>query len=183
MLDVEPDSTELALASGVKCAAWFSRYDPATSSWRTSQRSLFEGWEPYLATWPVAGMTRNGRSFRRRPLVPRTYGDGCGLLPTPTASEGGYNQSLGPNAKIRPTLETMARKNLWPTPLKRDGRTFKGAQRSPNSLGSEPLVVQVGGTLNPTWVEWLMGYPAGWTALDPLATPSSLRLSSGSAVD
>ena len=26
-----------------------------------------------------------------------------------------------------------------------------------------------GGPLNPTWVEWLMGWPLGWTDLKPLA--------------
>jgi hypothetical protein len=25
-----------------------------------------------------------------------------------------------------------------------------------------------GGTLNPNWVEWLMGWPIGWTDLKPL---------------
>jgi hypothetical protein len=25
-----------------------------------------------------------------------------------------------------------------------------------------------GGQLNPEWVEWLMGWPIGWTALNPL---------------
>tara|TARA_R100000455_G_C6130094_1_gene27701 strand:- start:99 stop:500 length:402 start_codon:yes stop_codon:yes gene_type:complete len=29
-----------------------------------------------------------------------------------------------------------------------------------------------GGTLNPTWVEWLMGYPQGWTDLNHLETVS-----------
>jgi hypothetical protein len=28
----------------------------------------------------------------------------------------------------------------------------------------------VSGPLNPTWVEWLMGWPLGWTDLEPLAT-------------
>ena len=27
-----------------------------------------------------------------------------------------------------------------------------------------------GGQLNPTWTEWLMGWPLEWTALKPLAT-------------
>lgn len=39
-----------------------------------------------------------------------------------------------------------------------------------------------GGRLNPTWVEWLMGFPLGWTALKPLETPSfpkSQNLSDG----
>ena len=30
-----------------------------------------------------------------------------------------------------------------------------------------------GGQLNPTWVEWLMGFPPGWTDLNPSGTPSS----------
>jgi hypothetical protein len=28
------------------------------------------------------------------------------------------------------------------------------------------------GQLNPAWVEWLMGYPMGWTELKDLETPS-----------
>ena len=31
------------------------------------------------------------------------------------------------------------------------------------------------GQLNPAWVEWLMGYPMGWTELKDLATPSSRK--------
>jgi len=27
------------------------------------------------------------------------------------------------------------------------------------------------GALNPTWVEWLMGFPLGWTDLKPSETP------------
>lgn len=32
-----------------------------------------------------------------------------------------------------------------------------------------------GGQLNPTWVEWLMGWPLEWTALKPLATGKFLQ--------
>jgi len=31
-----------------------------------------------------------------------------------------------------------------------------------------PLAAQAGGPLNPEWVEWLMGWPLGWTDLKPL---------------
>jgi hypothetical protein len=37
------------------------------------------------------------------------------------------------------------------------------------------------GSLNPTWVEWLMGFPLGWTDLEPSETPSSRRSPNGSA--
>ncbi len=40
---------------------------------------------------------------------------------------------------------------------------------------SVPLNAQAGGSLNPTWVEWLMGFPLGWTDCGPSATPSSRR--------
>lgn len=33
---------------------------------------------------------------------------------------------------------------------------------------SRPLSEQIGGQLNPNWVEWLMGWPPGWTDLKPL---------------
>jgi len=52
-----------------------------------------------------------------------------------------------------------------------------GGARMKNSIGSEPLITQVAeserrtdGRLNPMWVEWLMGWPLGWTDLKPLAT-------------
>lgn len=52
-----------------------------------------------------------------------------------------------------------------------------GGARSMNALGTEPLITEVAkaeclsdGRLNPEWVEWLMGWPVGWTALQPLET-------------
>ncbi len=32
-----------------------------------------------------------------------------------------------------------------------------------DSRGKRDLRLEVDGQLNPTWVEWLMGYPIGWT--------------------
>ena len=33
-------------------------------------------------------------------------------------------------------------------------------------LPTQETDLQVGGQLNPQWVEWLMGFPIGWTDLD-----------------
>lgn len=39
-----------------------------------------------------------------------------------------------------------------------------------------------GGQLNPTWVEWLMGFPLGWTALEASETRSCLSAQSTSEI-
>ncbi len=59
----------------------------------------------------------------------------------------------------------------WPTPTSRD----RGAD-APNRAGGPSLSANlVGGQLNPTWVEWLMGFPLAWTDLGDSATPSSRK--------
>ena len=93
------------------------------------------------------------------------------MWPTPSVC-GNYNRK-GVSATSGDGLATAVW--MWPTPLARDARSLLGAKRSPNAMGSEPLVTQVGGALNPTWVEWLMGFPAEWTASAASGTPSSRK--------
>lgn len=63
------------------------------------------------------------------------------------------------------------------TPMASDGKTSRRetlaerrAKRQQIRLSHQ---VAAGGSLNPTWVEWLMGWPLGWTDLKPLATGKS----------
>jgi hypothetical protein len=90
---------------------------------------------------------------------------------------------MGRKGKVRPSLETMARQNLWMTPMAGDGR--KGGANQKFGRGNPTLSGQAGGRLNPTWVEWLMGYPTEWTVCEPWAMPSCqlarAKRSSGSA--
>jgi hypothetical protein len=68
---------------------------------------------------------------------------------------------------------------MWPTPQSNDAKNAVVRHREKSlqvMLGgalatSEPSLI--GGRLNPTWVEWLMGFPTGWTDLEDLETPSS----------
>lgn len=97
------------------------------------------------------------------------------LFPTLTsedASGRGY-QYQGSRDKAALTLSGHVR--MLPTLIKRDRRSFLGAQRSPNSLGSEPLTVALGGALNPRWCEWFMGFPDHWCADVKVTAARSVR--------
>jgi hypothetical protein len=45
-------------------------------------------------------------------------------------------------------------------------------QRIGRQLNLSMVADPTSGALNPTWVEWLMGFPLGWTDCEHLATPS-----------
>ena len=55
-------------------------------------------------------------------------------------------------------------KGLWTTPCAAD------AQGSHGGNNHRSLRTDVAGQLNPTWVEWLMGFPPGWTDLNASET-------------
>jgi hypothetical protein len=69
---------------------------------------------------------------------------------------------------------------LWPTPVSKSdsgGRIgLDGGARARDLIrrnhGDQAVSDMTGGKLNPTWVEWLMGWPLGWTDLRPLAMDS-----------
>ena len=100
--------------------------------------------------------------------APRTSETASGLWPTPTVC-GNYNRK-GLSAKSGDGLATAVLKCA--TPTARDWRSGKASQAT-MERNSRPLSEQIGGSLNPTWVEWLMGWPLGWTDLKPSATVKS----------
>lgn len=55
---------------------------------------------------------------------------------------------------------------LLPTPVADD----TGHRKNRYAQGGRPLSYVIGGKLNPEFVEWMMGWPIGWTELKPLAT-------------
>jgi len=90
------------------------------------------------------------------------------LWPTPMVHD---SKSMGPSEKDRKT-PCLAALVKWPTPTVCGNHNRKGA--SPTSGDGLATAVSKegcsGGPLNPTWVEWLMGWPIGWTALEALET-------------
>ena len=137
---------------------------------------------------------RNGMLYPRRRLGPGISERGSGLLPSLTAGAGldggsgapwknrpsrallltlsaqsyGTNQGggMGRVGPVRESLETMARNGRLPTLTSSDGR--KGWRSRRYGDGTPTLGARLGGTLNPEWAEWYMGWPIGWTGLQPL---------------
>ena len=153
-----------------KSSDWLMNYDRVSFSWKTSQLSLREDLEPCSGNLPNSGMTVDGRLFQPLNLAPRTNDDDGSYLPTPTATSAGtsgkqWNEKTQKwDINPRLTLNSMATKGMWPTPIARDWKGSGGANR--NSID---LPKAVGGSLNPQWVEWLMGFHIEWTELDALA--------------
>jgi hypothetical protein len=92
----------------------------------------------------------------------------------------------------------MARHGLWPTPTNSDAlKGYSGPPGEENDRGRETLsgavqsrpdgkkrqLAALGGQLNPTWVEWLIGCPLGWTDSEHSETESSRNAPSLSGYD
>jgi hypothetical protein len=157
---------------GNKCGGLLARFDHASSSWRTAQCSFLEGLDEYSETWPRWGMTRSGASYLLPTPALRMCVNASGLWPTPTASLGTKGGRITPRkGREGGTLIEAVAARMYPTPAARDYRSPNKktyAERGGGTKG-EQLPNFVGGLLNPTWVEWLMGWPIGWTELKPLA--------------
>ncbi len=106
------------------------------------------------------------------------------LLPsTPRISDSGSGSWLATANQICPSMPNtfgslaaeVTRPEFFPTPTTQDASNNGGpSQHKRNSL---PLNAVAGGPLNPAWVEWLMGFPEGWTDLGDSATRSSHKSS------
>ena len=159
-------SAENAADYGLNLLGSLAKFDRDSYSWRTPQCSLVEGLDEFSGTWPRWGTMRSGECWERiMPELP-TSGTESGSWPTPRASEangGDYQYDRGDHSKPRDTLKGMVKR--FPSPAARDWKS--GAGRKEN--GHVPQLPEVlGGQLNPDWVEWLMGWPIGWTACEPL---------------
>lgn len=177
------------------CVPWSKKSSPLSCSWKTSQPlelGVFERSSFNLQIW---GMTVAGLVYQPLKLEPRTLEKGGSYWATPKASEieesyenyiARMKRSPDPktNTKVRPSNLAVQVKapQFWPTPAYRD---YKGVRRNLKkgenvsgkgvSYGMDLTQAVrhkdslVGGKLNPTWIEWLMGVPLGWTELNPWA--------------
>ena len=171
-LDAVPGLAGNVADYGLSSPASLATYDPDTSSWRTSQGSLFEGWEEFSETWPRSGTTRSGTAYRLPPSAPHIYERGSSFWPTPIADSA--SERTTPYTQGGVPLPVAVR---WRTPQSGEGNGG-GQDPARRKAGGHSVYLrdQVGpGQLNPTWVEWLMGCPLGWSDYGLSETASSLR--------
>jgi hypothetical protein len=109
------------------------------------------------------------------------------LWPTPTARDHKDTGDLTgvPENSLLPRVVARMEREMWPTPTKSDG---EGGPGNSGRDGGENLRTAAGGSLNPTFVEWLQGFPKNWTEVPgPVgsgpACPESLSASPSESTD
>jgi hypothetical protein len=109
------------------------------------------------------------------------------LLPTPRACKTtdenleSWQKRKDAGKVFTPPLTLAVR--MLPTPCASEARQGyqnrnngkRGQQESLSTVIQGGPADTVGGSLNPQFVEWLMGYPIGWTSCAASATPSSRK--------
>ena len=157
---------------GGKWPASLAKYDRASRSWRTAQLSLFGGLGECLETWPTWGWLLNGESWGHDMPEPDISEPESGWWPTPNKMDG---------AKVRLAQSP----EHW---LKESARHADKGQHKQYSLSVavhfgcgeskyRERIARLGvprpspdEQLHPEWVEWLMGWPLGWTDCNASAT-------------
>ena len=138
--------------------------------------------KPTSASWKAKGGVNFSLSNPDIQAMWPTPDANCGMRGTQEIwtpkRKSGHQAQYSINQAVRD-----AEKIKWPTPVKSDHaarRPSKGWQG--NSDLPSVVWTETGGRENPnlspaqlnaTWVEWLMGWPLGWTDLKPSATDKS----------
>ena len=168
---------KMIVTSGRRCSELSESCARAALSVRTYLESSRLPPGRWSRIWSVLAITSSCLILKLRLSEHGTGGQGCSspestkLFPTPKASD---SKGSGP-AGSKSAEHDLVRGNLrgvvlYATPCARDYRTGQ-RERYENPERMNALNDQIGGQLNPTWVEWLMGFPIGWTDLNASETP------------
>ena len=161
LVSQESKRMKMTATSGRTCIKLLHKKDPlmqfskmfmVTLDWASTRCSLT--WKPKV--------TPQGRLlFQLVPSMLHIEETDCGLWPTPTASTNGHGTDRNNPRGIQQgnalaTAVVWKAKGWWPISSKKEHKEVRGTTEAEWNRGS----------LNPTWVEWLMGYPKGWTDLE-----------------
>ena len=120
---------------------------------------------------PTASGKKRSEKFREGNKLPNPH-EFVEMFPTPTASCGGKESNRETGKKLITVV------SQFPTPRTKGMCGGTGSYQKMKDLEAKGIITPderrqmtagSGGQLNPTWVEWFMGWPLEWTALKPLA--------------
>ena len=145
------ESPDPEVGYGLTWPASSAKFDRDTSSWKIHPCLFPEEQMLCSVALPRWGMMRHGELSEHSTPEHLTSGTGFGLWPTPTRSM--YKSAAGCSQEYIDRRRSRGLIDL--------AEAVVDKKRDPQPTG---------GSLNPTWVEWLMGWPVEWTDLKPLAT-------------
>ena len=175
--------------SGRKCAESYARQGQLGSLVRMLLESSTWHSTRCVLTWKRKVTKSNRSLFQLAPSMPRTEGTGSGFWRTPETSVGGtvsqmVLEEMG-NGKMKRKsgqqrqlwLQDQVRNpKLWPTPRAAKPEGYSSSRFRPTLAQVVTNKIKpLAGRLNPAFVEYLMGYPTGHTALNHSEMPSSRR--------
>jgi len=162
----------------------FWRTPCATDGTNGGPNSRDSGGSPHLSSqvhlWPTPRASEAGPDFAKltRSKTGISLQTAVAMWPTPRAANPGSRPN-GKGGKILAEEVAIAeglreRGQTFATPKSRDwkGQSQRGIHAPGDALPNMDRGdgKPVGGSLNPTWVEWLMGWPLGWTDCAAQAT-------------
>ena len=143
----------------------FSRMFMATSLWASTKCYLH---------WQGKSSPQGHSLYQLAVSMPRTDATASGSSPEMWATPSAADSQGTTGGNQHKSLRTDVR--MWPTPTTRDHKGgYQGGRVRNGKVSWDTLDVAVqhtdnqtktGGSLNPQWVEWLMGYPPEWTACE-----------------
>ena len=173
------------LVFGGKCTESLAYWNQESLCWRMSQQSLLWVEPMSLDRLPKSGMTVNGQLYQLHNVehpteetdgsqwhIPKASQTAAGMLPTPTATGSEHKTRYAQGGR---PLMYMILQGMLPTPVANDSKntpTSSSRQsgkhhRCPNTvIGEQAIQNGITGKnirLHPQFVEWMMGFPIGWT--------------------
>ena len=142
-----------ASLENVSLAGYFSK---------TCRHSYLPGMEPlfslYSGVWIRSGTMLRGVIYPLERSVLHMPANEYGLwVGTPTCGQGLQSDAFRRHGHTPTPAELAA---MFPHP----GTGLAAMDRAAIAAMSQKILGRLlGGRLNPTWIEWLMGYPDGWT--------------------
>lgn len=175
------EARRMTVTSGLRCLELSKKSGPLGSLEKMLLESSTWNSTRCFLTWKGRATKQGRLLFQLAVSMPRTEETVSPLWHTPNVPNGGRVNppEMSPTGKMpdgkkrQVGLEhqvRMVERGLWMTPTANDAKnsSLPPSQIKRKQLTSQIMKAEAGqpGQLNPEWVEWLMGFPIGWTDLN-----------------